>query len=109
MTSTGPIAMSTPDSIQHVLALQGELTIASIAERMGELRDVLDGRDLMLDVSAVTHVDGAGLQLLMFAAREAAARGGSVVLRAPDRAMRSALDMARLDERLAVVAAEVAA
>lgn len=82
-------------------AIDGELTIASVAQHApGLLQAAMGGGACALDLSGITHLDGAGLQLLMFAAREATRAGGSLRVTAASRATAAALERARLDEAL---------
>lgn len=55
--------------------IEGDLTIGHAAALKGELvAALLDAPALALDLSAVTEMDGAGLQLLLLLQREAAHR-----------------------------------
>lgn len=54
-----------------VLELHGELTIRTARERKTELLAGLDQHPPHIDLSGITHIDGAGLQLLLLARREA--------------------------------------
>jgi anti-anti-sigma factor len=57
-------------------AVEGELSIYRAAELKAELLDaVASGDGLDLDLSKVTELDSAGLQLVLMAAREAKAAG----------------------------------
>lgn len=59
-----------------ILRLEGELTIYTAAEIRLRLLETLAGSDRpLVDLSAVTEVDTAGLQLLILAKREAARSG----------------------------------
>jgi len=83
----------------------GELSILTAAEVKGVLVDALGrGEDLELDLSEVTEMDTAGLQLLLMLRREAGQLSRSVSLVAPSEAVRSVLAIARLDDRLDAVA-----
>lgn len=81
------------------LVLSGELTVLNAVELRQRMLDALSA-PLQVDLSGVTHVDGAGLQLLIMLGREAAARGLTVSMHSPSRAMRSALDLVRLTDAL---------
>jgi anti-sigma B factor antagonist len=90
-----------PDAPCHAVPLDGALTIATIAAAAVRVREALaTGASPVFDLSGITHVDGAGLQLLMLAAREARAAGGAVTLHAPSRAVQAALATARLGHDL---------
>ena len=57
------------------LSLPSTVSISEVATLRETLRAALDAGDLELDVSAVTEIDTAGLQLLESAHRTALARG----------------------------------
>jgi anti-anti-sigma factor len=58
------------------LAVEGELSIYRASELKAALLDaVASGDALELDLSKVTEMDSAGLQLVLLAAREAKAAG----------------------------------
>ena len=87
---------------RRVLELEGELTIHTAADRRGALLAMVDaGGDLDLDLSAVTELDSAGLQLLLLARREAARGGARLTLAAMSQAVADVLAIAHLDNRLA--------
>lgn len=55
------------------LAIQGEMTIYTASEQKKALSDQLNAsKELQIDLSGVSEIDSAGLQLLMFIKREAA-------------------------------------
>lgn len=82
-------------------AVDGELTIGSAAHHAPALlAAVTRAGACPLDLSGVTHFDGAGLQLLRFAAREATRAGGRLHVAAASRAVAAALALARLDTEL---------
>lgn len=63
------------------LKLQGELTIYAVAEAHRELQaQEAKHPDLILDLSAVTEMDSAGFQLLLWLKRRVALRGRSLAL-----------------------------
>ena len=79
-TDTGFTAAATaPDA---VVALGPELTIAHAAAWRDTLVDALcaSAGDLTLDLSGVTEVDSAGLQLLLATKRSVAERGAALWL-----------------------------
>ena len=58
------------------LSLSGELTIYSVHELRNLLLTALDeNRDIDIDMSEVSEVDTAGLQLVLIAQRDAEAQG----------------------------------
>lgn len=89
------------DSAPACLRLEGEVTIASVARHAPALVAAFEpGRPVDLDLESVTHLDGAGVQLLMLAAREALLRDVPLRVSAASRAVRDALDLAGLDDAL---------
>lgn len=57
------------------LAIQGEMNIYTALEQKKALSEQLNGsKELQIDLSGVSEIDSAGLQLLMFMKREAAER-----------------------------------
>jgi len=84
------------------LALGPELTIAQAASCRDQLVDALCGTpaDLVLDLSAVTDIDSAGIQLLLATRKSVVARGGRLHLGAPGAAVTSALRAFGLDSEL---------
>ena len=75
------------------LALGPELTIAFAAATRDTLFDALHAQsgDLALELSGVTDVDSAGVQLLLATRRSLTERGDTLVLRAPSAPVRDAL------------------
>lgn len=73
---------------------EGELTIATAAA----CREALLVRPVdSIDASRITSMDGAGLQLLLMAAREARRRGVRLRVLAPSRSVRAVCALVRLD------------
>jgi len=79
------------------LCLEGELTIYNAADAKARLAEVL-GRPggLEVDLSAVTEVDSAGLQLLILARREADRLGKPLHCLGISPAVRETLDFCHL-------------
>lgn len=88
------------------LALGPELTIPFAAATRDTLFDALHTQgaaaqgDLALDLSAVTEVDSAGLQLLLATRRSLAERGDALHLLAPSAPLREALAVLGLSHLL---------
>lgn len=58
----------------HILRLEGELTIYTVSASRQQLLAALDQHPALdLDLSLVTEIDGAGVQLLMSARKQALA------------------------------------
>ena len=85
--------------------LPESLTIETVAELRTHLLEGFDGSggDLRIDGSAVDEVDGAGIQLLLAAAKEALGRGGVVTLAASAR-LEDTLRMLAVEHRFALKA-----
>ena len=88
----------------RVMKIEGELTIQTAADRRAALLAMIEsesgsepGSELVLDLSGVTELDTAGLQLLLLVQREAAALGGRLTLRAAGPAVADVLAIAHLD------------
>jgi len=93
------------------IRIEGEL----IMQRAEEFKPLLlaslptDGSVARLDLSQVSEIDAAGLQLLMAAKREVTNRGTSLQVVAASQAVRDTLDLFRQSALLAVAnAADVA-
>jgi anti-anti-sigma factor len=56
----------------------------------------------VVDLSAVEFVDASGIGVLIWAAHQAADRGGRLTLRRPSRAVRVVLDLLELDGALPI-------
>ncbi|MGF1643808.1 MAG: lipid asymmetry maintenance protein MlaB [Thiotrichales bacterium] len=63
------------DSNQNRLIVEGELTIYHVADAKAAL---LSLPDATLDLSGITEIDGAGVQMLMLAHRDAGLNLGAV-------------------------------
>lgn len=73
--------MSENTSIPSVFRIEGELTIynaASVKQQMDVLLD--QSPQLEIDLSQVSEIDTAGLQLLILAKKETTSRGGELRL-----------------------------
>ena len=79
------------------LAIEGELTIHTAGERRTELLALVEQGDrLGVDLSAVTELDTAGLQLLLLTRREAAGFGKTFEITAASKAVTEALAIVHL-------------
>jgi anti-sigma B factor antagonist len=80
---------------EATLALEGEFGIYRAAELKPQLlAHVTDVDEPALDLGSVTEMDAAGLQLLLFARREAAARGKRLHLAGASPVVREVLHVA---------------
>ncbi len=83
------------------LVIDGELTIHTAGDRKVELLALLERGDaLTVDLSAVTELDTAGLQLLLLTRREATQLGKTLEITAASNAVTEALAIVHLDARL---------
>ncbi len=81
----------------HTLNLEGDLTIYTAAKQKEVLSDLLQNSgELEINLSGVTELDSAGLQLLILAKREAAKREQSLRFVMHSRAVLEALELANL-------------
>lgn len=88
-------------SAPRPLALSGELTVQTAAATKEALvRHLAEDKDLALDLSGVSEIDTAGLQLLLLARREAATRAVGFSLSAVSAPVRDVLGLARLGDDL---------
>lgn len=88
--------------IEPVLRLEGELGIARAIELKTLLLDQLrDTAQPTVDLSAVSRIDTAGVQLLLLTNKTASAMGKKVSWNAPSDAVREALRLLGLSEQLA--------
>lgn len=79
------------------LSLTGELTILTAAAQHQKLcASLAASANLDVNLSGVTELDTAGLQLLLAAKREATRLGGRLAYRQPSQAVRDVLAVAQL-------------
>lgn len=95
-----PVATPAPAGAP-VLALTGELSIYQAQELKKTLLDAVQpGATLVLDLSGVTALDTAGVQLLLLAQRSAQAQQGDLHIRHPSAPVLEVLQLLRLDAQL---------
>lgn len=93
--------MSTP------LPIEGELTVFTVHELKVRLLAALsEGQPLQLDLSGVSEVDGAGIQLLLAAQRQARQQGSAITLRAMPPQVKEALALTDLTHEFDVACGE---
>lgn len=84
------------------LCIEGEMSVYRAAELKQVLLEQLEvSPQLELDLSAVSEIDTAGLQLLLLARREARAREGALRIVAQSAAVDDLLALLHLDAGLA--------
>lgn len=100
-----PLTIETrQDDGELCLALRGELD----PHTAPELRDRLDQafarghHRIGLELSELTFMDSSGLRVILSAHKEAASRGGSLVLRSPSPTARRLLDITGLLDHIEV-------
>lgn len=90
-----PITREVLDGTTHVV-IDGELTIYTVAELAAALLpEMVASPRVQLDLSQVTEMDGAGVQLLAVVHREASASGTALTLSEQSQAVRQALQLCR--------------
>ena len=81
----------------EALALEGELTIYTAAGLKATVLELISAQDAPeLDLSGITELDTAGLQLLILAKREAAHAGKTLRLTQHSQAVLDVLELTRL-------------
>lgn len=85
-----------------MLCIEGEMSVYRAAELKQQLLEQLEmSPQLELDLSAVSEIDTAGLQLLLLARREARARDGDLRIVAQSAAVDDMLILLHMDAGLA--------
>lgn len=81
--------------------LDGELTIITVSEQNQRLQALLTGDTAVaVDLSGITEVDTAGLQVLLLAKREAERMGVPLQFHTPSDAVRAVLDLTGLADEV---------
>jgi len=90
------------DTDASVIRVQGEMTIYRAHELMQELIPAVGNtsRHAVLDLSQVTELDTAGLQILLMAHRTAMARGMRLAVTHPSECVSEVLDLCNLSALL---------
>ena len=83
-----------------VFSHNGAIDLHVSPEVRAALRELIDEKPkrLVVDMSEVPYVDSSGLAVLIGAKQELEANGGTFVLAAPQQAVRTILQSARLDQ-----------
>lgn len=110
MADFARLAVTTADgggteaSDASTVTVTGEIDFATSPQLRQALVDVLhtNGRDTVVDLSAVSFVDASGIGVLVGAANLANSGGGQLILRHPSSAVLLLLDHLELDGVLAV-------
>jgi|HubBroStandDraft_2_1064218.scaffolds.fasta_scaffold80082_3 anti-anti-sigma factor len=103
------VARQAPDgrARQIIVLVKGEVDVATSAHLAAAIMRAMERQaegkvDLVIDLTHLRFIDVSGINVLVRAARQARAAGGTLVLRSPNRAVRRLLDVLRLDAELAV-------
>lgn len=94
------ISVSGADAGLAVVSVAGELDIAGAPElalAFGNL-ERSDVRAVAVDLSGLTFIDSSGISVLATAVQEAQARGGSMIVAAPEGDVRRVFDIVRFGE-----------
>ncbi len=83
------------------LVISGEVDLAS-APGLREQFQLLDARNVVVDLSGVTFIDSTGLGVLVAALKRTREAGGQMTLRAPSRSTRKVLDITGLSQLVAI-------
>ena len=98
------LSVSQPAAGSWIVALSGDLDIASVADFSAKLAAVTaeSPGHVVLDLSELRFIDSSGLNALVVGAREIERRGGSMVVAAPSTYVVRVFDLVRLDESVEV-------
>lgn len=89
------------------LKIEGELTVFTVHELKVRLLAALgEGQPLQIDLGGVSEVDGAGIQLLLAAQREARQHGSAITLLAVPPQVEEALKLTDLAHEFDACGAE---
>jgi anti-sigma B factor antagonist len=94
-----------PGAHAGCVALEGDWTVIRAAELRPLLAQSVAAGAQRLDLSRITEIDSAGLQLLLSARRSAATHGIELAFDAPSSAVRALAAVYRLDAGLRAVGA----
>jgi len=90
-----------------VVQVTGEVDVATSALLASAITRAMEAEtrdqiDLVIDLARVRFIDVSGIKVLVTAAHQAAACGGTLVLRSPNRSVRRLLDVLHLATLLPV-------
>ena len=89
------------DGARAVVRVSGEIDIATTPDVDDAVARITTPH-IVLDLSEVSFMGSSGLASLLRASRRAEELGGSLVLRAPSRAVRDLLEMTHLTDRFTI-------
>ena len=106
LVDLGQLAMTSERKADvHVIALRGELDLATAADLESELRRVeaSDAATIVLDLSGLTFIDSNGARLVLQADARSRANCGRLRLRRGSRAVQRVFEISGVVERLPFV------
>jgi anti-sigma B factor antagonist len=97
------------DGRRHVVAVSGEIDLATSPKLRSALDDALDSRvrELLVDLGATTFMDSSGIHVLFAIHAEALALDCRMTIVCPPGPVRRLLEVTGYGERLPIVAPEV--
>jgi anti-sigma B factor antagonist len=106
LVDLGQLSMTSErEADAHVIALRGELDLATVTDVDAELRRVeaSDATTIVLDLSGLTFTDSNGTRLVLQADVRSRANGGRLRLRRGSRAVQRVFEISGIAERLPFV------
>ena len=85
------------------LVVSGELDLATVPRLSAAVAEHGDAKVLVLDMTATTFIDSAGVRAMLQAHHRSARSGSRLVVVAGDGAVRRVLELCQLDGRLTIV------
>jgi anti-sigma B factor antagonist len=85
-----------------VLALKGELDLATVSQFVEAAADVPPGAKLVIDLTDLEFMDSAGLRALMNLDLRARREGWEISLTRPQRAVMRLLDLSNVGDRIPI-------
>jgi anti-sigma B factor antagonist len=86
-----------PDGKRAELVVRGDLDMVS-AQHLAERAEEATGREVVVDLSAVTFMDSTGLRALWTLRQNVSSHGGRVLLRDPSASVMRVLKTTKLDK-----------
>jgi anti-anti-sigma factor len=98
------LSVSQPAAGSWIVALAGDLDIASVADFSAKLAAMTTESPVhvVLELSQLRFIDSSGLNALVVGAREIESKGGSMVVAAPSTYVGRVFDLVRLDESVEI-------
>lgn len=102
----GPGSFSVDRSVREstvVLALQGELDMASAGRLANAATDIAPGSQVVIDLKNLEFMDSSGLRTLMNLDLRARAEGWSIALAGPQPSVRRLLTLTGFEDRIPIL------